>query len=161
MPAGMFFEGHDYNPLNEKTMSILDTQRRVVRHRRDRKSDLHQVLDDLVRLNAAAHAADRQGNLAAHWDSLLSAAAQLSELVKKAGKQIDAAESRYEEFFESPPPVPPAGASSPSAPAGPPPAVGSAAIVVTMDKPSSIAFPGSAAYLSRQGQVNGMMRGRS
>lgn len=126
LPSGMFFEALDYNPGNDRSKSLVDTQGRVARHRAARKSDVHQMLDDLLRLNAAAHAADRQGNLAAHWDSIVLAVGKLSALVSRVSSQIDSAESRFEEASApagpSPelhaPPVPPAGVVSPASPAG-------------------------------------------
>lgn len=160
IPAGLFFEACDYTETNYRRESLSETRRRVSRHRSNLKATVALLLEDLARINSSLHAADRQGNAAPHWDSAVSLAGRLQAAVAVVAKEIDKAERRYEASVDAPSLIPPAAAVPPPAAAGAPPAAGSA-VVVTMDRPSSIGFPGSVAYLSRVGQVNGVQRGRS
>jgi len=160
-PAGLFFEAGDYTEANTRPEDLEETRRRVARHRSKLKATVALLLEDLARINSSLHAADRQGNAAPHWDSAVALKGKLDAAISHLADQLDKAVRRYEASFDAPPPIPPAAAAPPPAAAGAPPAAGASAVVVTMDRPSSIGFPGSVAYLSRIGQVNGMSRGRS
>lgn len=102
IPSGLFFDAVDYNPCQEKSASLLDTQARVVRHRSKVKSSIALMLEDLGKIASSVHAADRQGNAAPHWDSAVALMDRLQERVSYLAKQIDNAERRYEEFFQPP-----------------------------------------------------------
>lgn len=103
IPEGMFFEAKDYNPLAGKDRNSLDTQSRVAKYRAKKKQEIRLSLDDLDRINGGAHAADRQGNLAAHWDSMRGAAVKLLAQVDHMGKQVDAGDDRYDNALQDQP----------------------------------------------------------
>lgn len=105
IPEGMFFEAKDYNPLACKDRNSLDTQSRVAKYRAKKKQEIRLSLDDLDRINGGAHAADRQGNLAAHWDSMRSAAVKLLAQVEHMGKQVDAGDDRFDQALQGTPPL--------------------------------------------------------
>lgn len=102
IPSGLFFDAVDYNPCQEKSASLLDTQARVVRHRSKVKASIALMLEDLGKIASSVHAADRQGNAAPHWDSAVALMGRLQDRVTYLAKQIDNAERRYEEFFQPP-----------------------------------------------------------
>ncbi len=97
IPAGLFFEAGDYTPANTEKECLAETQRKVARHRSKLKATLALQLEDLVKINNGTHAADRQGNAAAHWDSAVTLVGKIQHTVAAIAKQIDNAEQRYEE----------------------------------------------------------------
>jgi hypothetical protein len=104
IPAAVFFAAKDYNAQAERTKGVLDTQAKVAAYRAKKKQEIRLSLDDLDRINSGSHAADRQGNLAAHWDSMIAAAARLHTQIVLMGRQIDAADDRFEASLQAPPP---------------------------------------------------------
>lgn len=97
IPAGLFFEAADYNLANTRPEDLQETRRRVSRHRSKMKATVALQLEDLARINASLHAADRQGNAAPHWDSAVALMGKLQASVSHMASQIDKAERRFEE----------------------------------------------------------------
>lgn len=102
LPRSLFYRAKDYDPQLVKTAEFDGSQARVARYRAAAKADFHKLIDDIKTLSAAAHAADRQGNLAAHWDSIEAAVAELKTASAKISKSIDNAERRYLESTNPP-----------------------------------------------------------
>jgi len=117
-PEALFFGGMDYNEQNTRRIDLVETRRRVGRYRSAMKAEVQRLWEDLGRVNAGLHAADRQGNTAPHWDTAVLLTAKLHALVKSLSAEIAKAERRYEQSCEAPPPVPPAAAVPPPAAAG-------------------------------------------
>ena len=102
IPDGLFFEAIDYNEANTDPSLLAETRRRVSRHRSKLKTKVALQLDDASRLSASLHAADRQGNGVPHWDAIQVLIGKLTLSVTHLGKQLAAAERRYEESQLSP-----------------------------------------------------------
>lgn len=101
IPAGLFFEAADYTEVNTPLANVEMVRRKVSRHRSKLKAAITLQMDDLGRITAGLHAADRQGNAAPHWYSAVVLLGKLQASVSELAVQIDKAERRYEKSVET------------------------------------------------------------